>query len=144
MKRYLLLALSVLVVFGLTATAALASNVHLKPPNSAPSFTDNGLTLTASGALAGLGNGDVLVTLTAQADVTSTCTNPAGATQPPGQNPAPISVSGSEAIPAGEIKNGTTPFSVVTAAPATPIAGAPDRPNPIGRRRSQISVSRAP
>jgi hypothetical protein len=131
MKRYLLLALSVLVVFGLTATAALASNVHLKGgPNAEPSFNDGGLFLSASGELAGLGNGDVLVSLTAQADVTATCTNPAGATQPPGQNPAPITVTGSLAIPEDEIKNGTTPFSVMTAPPASPIAGAPDCPNP--------------
>jgi hypothetical protein len=131
MKRYLLLTLSVLVVLGLTATAALASNVHLKGgPNAEPSFNDGGLFLSASGALSGLGNGDVVVSLTAQADVTSTCTNPAGATQPPGQNPAPITVSGSEAIPEDEIKNGTTPFSVMTTPPATPIAGAPDCPNP--------------
>ena len=131
MRRYLLLALSVLVVVGLTATAAMASSVHLKGgKNAKPSFTDLGLSLSASGELSGLGNGDVLVTLTARADVTSTCTNPAGATQPPGQNPAPITVSGSDAIPASEIKNGTTPFGVATTAPASTIAGAPDCPNP--------------
>jgi hypothetical protein len=131
MKRYVLLALSVLVVFGLTATAALASSVHLKGgKNAKPSFTDNGLTLSASGALSGLGNGDVLITLAAQADVTSTCTNPAGATQPPGQNPAPITVSGSQAIPEEKIKNGTVAFNVATNAPVTPIPGAPDCPNP--------------
>ena len=41
----------------LLGTAAYASNVHLKPPNSKPSFTDNGLTLRASAALSGLGGG---------------------------------------------------------------------------------------
>lgn len=50
------------VLFGagvvLFATAAYASNVHLKPPHSSPSFTDNGITLTAGGALAGLGSED--------------------------------------------------------------------------------------
>jgi hypothetical protein len=86
------------------------------------------LRLNARGDLAGLGNGDVLVTMTATADVTSTCTNQGG-NQAPGQNPAPITVTGSQAIPAGEIKNGTTPFNVTTAAPAAVIAGAPDCPN---------------
>jgi hypothetical protein len=118
-------------VISLAADPASAASVHLKGGrNAEPAFADNGLTLQASGALAGLGNGDVLVTLSATADVTSTCTNPAGANQPPGQNPAPITVTGSQAIPQGEIKNGTTPFAVETVAPATPIAGAPDCPNP--------------
>jgi hypothetical protein len=110
---------------------AAASSVHLKGgANAEPTFTDNILQLNAAGNLAGLGNGDVLVTMTATADVTATCTNPAGANQPPGQNPAPITVTGSEAIPASEIKNGNTPFSVTTEAPVTPIPGAPDCPNP--------------
>ena len=39
-------------------------------------------------------------------------------------------LTGSQAIPEDEIKNGTTPFSVMTVAPETPIAGAPDCPNP--------------
>src|SRR6266545_6484149 len=85
----------------------------------------------ASGALAGLGNGDVIVNLDATGNATATCTNPgSGVHQPPGQNPAPITVSGSQAIPASEIKNGTTPFSVVTLAPAAIIPGAPGCPNP--------------
>jgi len=112
------------------AGAASAQSVHLKPPNSKPTFFDNGLTLTAKGSLAGLGNEDILVTLTATANATATCTNPAGATQPPGQNPAPVSVSGGEAIPAEEIKNGTVVFSVTTQPPVTPIPGAPGCPNP--------------
>lgn len=115
----------------ISAAPASASSVHLKGgANAEPVFTDLVLTLRASGALSGLGNGDVLITLDASAQPTSTCTNPAGATQPPGQNPAEVDVTGSQAIPADEIKNGTTPFLVVTEAPVTPIAGAPDCPNP--------------
>ena len=109
-------------------TSAYASSVHLKPPNKNPNFTDLGLVLQAAGNLAGLGNGDVVVTLTAQADVTSTCTNQGG-NQAPGQNPAPITVTGSQEIPESELKNGTTPFNVQTQPPVTPIAGAPDCPN---------------
>jgi hypothetical protein len=113
------------------ASAASAASVHLKGgANAEPAFMDGGLTLSASGALVGLGNGDVLITLSATADVTAVCTNPAGATQPPGQNPAPITVTGSQAIPAAEIKNGTTPFGVITVGPASVIPGAPGCPNP--------------
>ncbi len=120
----------VLLALLVAAVPALASSVHLKGgANAEPAFTDDGLTLTASGELAGLGFGDVLVTLEATADVTSTCTNNGG-NQAPGQNPAPITVSGSQAIPQDELKNGNTPFLVMTMPPETPIPGAPDCPNP--------------
>jgi hypothetical protein len=115
-------------VLGLAAVA-FASNVHLKPPNRDPGFTDGGLFLASAGNLAGLGLGDVVVSITALADVTSTCTNQGG-TQAPGQNPAPITVSGSVSIPEDELKNGNTPFAVATTPPAAVIPGAPDCPNP--------------
>jgi hypothetical protein len=109
----------------------VASSVHLKGGKHAtPSFMDNGLTLTGSGALAGLGNEDVLITITAMADPTATCGNPGtNQHQAPGQNPAPVQVTGSVSIPEEEIKNGNTPFSVTTMPPVTPIPGAPDCPN---------------
>jgi len=131
LRRSVQAALVAAVVTIMVAGAASASSVHLKGgKNAEPAFSDHGLTLAASGELSGLGNGDVLVTMTAHADVTATCTNPAGQNQPPGQNPAAVTVSGSEAIPAGEIKNGTTPFAVETVAPPTLIPGAPGCPNP--------------
>jgi hypothetical protein len=116
----------------LWAIPAVASSVHLKGgANAEPSFTDLGLSLKATGALSGLGSGNVAVVLDAQANVTATCTNPAGATQPPGQNPAPISVKGSQFIPPSSIdKNGNVPFDVTTDAPASNISGAPGCPNP--------------
>src|SRR5260370_1306728 len=107
----------------LLGTAAYASNVHLKPPSSAPSFIDGGLVLTASGALAGLGNADIVINITALTDATSTCKN-SGGNQAPGQNPAQVTVSGTEAIPASSIKNGTVSFSVTTNKPVTPVPGA--------------------
>ena len=129
MRRIGFVTLTLLVVLSLTASVALASSVHLKGgKNAKPAFTDLGLSLNSSGELSGLGNGDVLVTLIATADVTSTCTNQGG-NSAPGQNPAPITVSGSQAIPASEIKNGTTPFNVTTTPPSPIIAGAPDCPN---------------
>jgi hypothetical protein len=124
--RLLLLTCALIV---LTASPAAASSVHLKGgANAEPAFFDGGLFLSASGALSGLGNGDVLITLEATADVTSTCTNQGG-NAAPGQNPAPLTVTGSEAIPEDEIKNGTTPFAVETVPPDPVIPGAPDCSN---------------
>lgn len=115
-----------------TADFYQASSVHLKGgANAEPTFTDLGLQLGAAGELAGLGEGDVLVNMSASANVVATCENPSGANQPPGQNPADVTVSGSSAIPADEIQNGNTPFSVTTKAPETTIiAGAPGCSNP--------------
>ena len=130
MKR-VLIGIATVVSVAAFASSAQASSVHLKGGKTAePAFTDNGLTLNATAALSGLGNGDILVALDATANVTSTCTNPAVQTQPPGQNPAPINVSGSQAIPDSQIKNGTVSFNVTTDPVETPIAGAPDCPNP--------------
>lgn len=107
----------------------LGQNVHLKGgANAEPTFTDMGLTLNAAGSLAGLGNDDVVVTLSATAAATSTCTNQGG-NQAPGQNPAEVTVSGSQSIPASEIKNGNVAFNVTTVAPVSPIPGAPGCPN---------------
>jgi hypothetical protein len=127
MRRISIAALTLLLL-ALAPMAATASNVHLKG-KSEPAFTDNGLTLSATGNLAGLGNADLVVKLTATGNAKATCTNPSGKNQPPGQNPAPVTLRGAQAIPASEIKNGNVSFNVRTARPVTPIPGAPGCPN---------------
>jgi hypothetical protein len=129
MKRVAVAFAATIAVIGLFAQQALAVSPHLKG-NRPVVFTDNGLTLTAAVSYAGLGNFDTLQTLSATGNPTATCTNPAGATQPPGQNPAAVTLTGSTAVPAGDIKNGNVTITTVTDPPVTPIPGAPGCPNP--------------
>jgi hypothetical protein len=129
MKRLGVWLLVTMVTISIAAVVAFASSVHLKPPNRPPSFFDAGLVLNVQGNLAGLGNDDVLITIVATAKPTATCSNN-GQHQAPGQNPAEVTVTGSQSIPASEIDNGNTSFNVTTDPPVTPIAGAPDCPNP--------------
>src|SRR6266516_7734070 len=125
MSKIWLISLASILTIASVITPAFAASVHFIGDHSLPSFTDNTvtpnpLTLTASGAISGLGFGDLNITITSTAQPTATCGNPGSKqTQAPGQNPAVVSVSGSQAIPASEVKNGNVAFSVATSPPTT-------------------------
>jgi len=129
MRRFVVV-IGVFATMTLFAQQAWAVNPHLKG-NNPILFTDNGLTLTATVSYAGLGNFDSLQVLTATGNPTATCTNPSGKNQPPGQNPAPVTTTGTTPVNAGDIKNGNVTITTTTARPTTPIPGAPDCPNPL-------------
>ena len=112
--------LAITILGGLTLTA-YASGVHFTKAGVSFVADHNNLTLTASGQIAGLGNG-ATVTLSVTADPTTTCTN-AGGNAAPGQNPAPIVVTGAVALPDGDGTNGNRPFSVTTNPPTQPSGG---------------------
>jgi len=115
-----------LVVFTIFWTTVVsADNPHYR---KGPSAVDNGMTASATGTITGLGNGDVIITLSfPNATGTTVCTNKGG-TQAPGQNPAaPVSVSGSQFV--NNPKNGTLSFTVVTIAPADPTPQSAGCPN---------------
>jgi hypothetical protein len=129
MIRKALVVLVVPLTLGLVATSAMAVSPHLKGRNPV-AFTDNVLTLSARVSYAGLGNFDTLQTLSATADPTADCVNPGtGEHRPPGHQPAAVTVTGSTAVPAGDIKNGNVTITTVTNPPVTPIPGAPGCPN---------------
>src|SRR5262245_32873217 len=98
LRRTLATLLTVFLVASITTTGLLAASVHFK--QGSPQFADLCLILRASGALAGLGNGDVVIQVSATGRPTATCTNPAGATQPAGQNPAEVTLTGVGGFPA--------------------------------------------
>ena len=120
---------TVLVAAAAFPAATLAGSPHLKGRNPVL-FVDNILTLTATVSYAGLGNFDTLQTLSATADPTADCVNPgSGEHRPPGHQPAAVTVTGSTAVPAGDIKNGNVSIPTTTNPPVTPIVGAPGCPN---------------
>jgi len=127
MKKLSILTLTVIALGGLASTA-YASGVHFTKAGVTFTADPNVLTLTASGAIAGLGNG-AIVTIAATADPTTTCTNQGG-NPAPGQNPAPIILTGTTGVPDTGGKNGSRPFSVTTDPPTQPTdasdAGCPN------------------
>src|SRR5438132_5038119 len=96
-----------------------AASVHFNPRT--PTFIDNGTTLEALGRLTGLGNGDLVIHLTAKGSTNTTCTSPGG-NQAAGQNPGGVTVAGDQPIPADAVKNGAVSFDVSTQPPG-PITG---------------------
>ncbi|SRR6266487_1250895 len=120
--------LAITALGGLALTAS-ASGVHIQNKPALTFTADHtNLTLTASGVIAGLGNG-AIVTITATANPTSTCTNQGG-NAAPGQNPAPITLTGTAPISDTGGHAGSRPFSVTTTPPTQPTdasdAGCPN------------------
>src|SRR5438876_11002382 len=110
MSKIWLIALTSILAIASVITPVFASSVHFKGDHSVPASTPNTgtpnpLTLTTSGAISGLGFGDVNVTITATAQPTAPCRNPGTKlTQAPGQNPALVTVTRSGGILANEVK----------------------------------------
>jgi hypothetical protein len=110
----------------IAAPLIYAASVHFK--GGSPTFSDQGTTLKTCFSLAGLGNGDVTITVDTTGTATTLCTNQGGNTAP-GQNKTPVKPSGSVTIPSTEIKNGNLTACVTTQPPPTPTAVQAGCPN---------------
>jgi hypothetical protein len=106
-----------------TASVTLAANAHFI---GGPTFTDNGTTLTTCATIAGLGNEDVTVTVSATGLATGTCTSPGG-NEAPGQNPIRVTLTGT--VTNLHPENGRVDFCVTTGAPPNPPARQLGCPN---------------
>ncbi len=112
--RFTKILLLLTVVAGVvTGSVAVAANAHFI---GTPTFTDNGLTLSSSGKIAGLGNADTFIQLSASGVPTVTCTSPGG-NEAPGQNPGSVTTAGGQPFPASSLKNGSLLFNVHTNPP---------------------------
>jgi hypothetical protein len=114
----------VVAAFATVALGAGGGNPHFVGDVT---FTDQGTTLNAQGTIAGLGNLDTVVIVSAQGVPTVTCTNQGG-TQAPGQNPGISTFTGAQQIDSSDI-NGNINFNVTSAEPQAPTpkqAGCPN------------------
>jgi hypothetical protein len=122
-QRVIRLLVTALLAF--ISVTAFAQSVHVK---KSAVCTVSALTVTCTGSIAGLGNGDVTVIVAFRnATATTICTNQGG-TEAPGQNPAvPINVSGSVTLPT--LKNGNLTYTVTTNPPTQPTSEQAGCPN---------------
>lgn len=87
-----------------------------------PVAVDAGTTLVVSGKLAGLGEGDVTILISAPGVADVECTNPGGNVAP-GQDTT-FEATGSQTFPSP--KNGNLVFSVPTVEPSIPSSACPN------------------
>ena len=129
MRRYVIVLVAALGLLGLSAGAATAASPHFKG-NTTQTCTVSSTTITCGASLAGLGNEDVTLSLSAPAEATFLCVNQGG-NAAPGQNKVPFTATATQVIPGSEIKNGNLTFSI-TAPQETPTATAEQAgcPNP--------------
>jgi hypothetical protein len=127
--------LIVAVVIGITGAVVFAASPHYKkggqPVCTITSIIDATVTCS-TGQVAGLGNFDVVVSMTFTASQGQLCHNPGNSNVVQGQNPAVGTGGGSVSIPAGDIKNGTLTVPSITGTASITASSAADAgcPNP--------------
>jgi hypothetical protein len=115
-----------------TPLALLAASPHYKKggkPTCALNSAGDAV-VCSTGAVTGLGSGDVFITVNVSATAGTFCENPGNGNRVPGQNPATGSGSGGGVIPGGAVKNGNATLPQITVeinmtTPTTDEAGCP-------------------
>ena len=129
MSRKLALAILCTVVALSTFTSPAFAQHFTK--RGAPSCTDTGTQLVCRGELAGLGNENLVIEVTSDAEATFLCGAPGSGKPAAGQNKVPFEAGGSQTISGGAIKNGRAVFSVTAPTePPTATAEQAGCPNP--------------
>jgi hypothetical protein len=134
--RRTLIAVTVLLAVGMTATAALAESAHFKKggePKCTITGSATSKTVQCTGTLAGLGGGDLSIPTTVSGSAVYQCQNGGGNTAP-GQNKVLV---GPSTVPtnigSASIKNGNVTFTTnpnTLTAPTTVSGSAAGCPNP--------------
>jgi len=114
--RRLTIVLVTVFVLAIPAVAHAASP-HFRRGGT-PTCTDTGTQLACTGSLTGLGNQDLVIELSSDAEATFLCGAPGNSNVAQGQNKVPFEATGSQTISGSEIKNGNATFHVV--APTDP------------------------
>ena len=109
--------LSLMLVAVTAAVATAAVRFH-----AGPTCTDNGLTLTCTGNVSGLGSTDLDVALTSTATATVECTNPAGNVAPGQTFSTPVGATGTFTPEA----NGRANIILTTEEPTAPAGSCPN------------------
>jgi hypothetical protein len=126
MRRILMILAGVIAATALVATTAIASSPHFKKggePTCTISSTGAATkSTTCTASLSGLGNADVVVTVSTKGTAVYQCQNNGGNTAP-GQNKVLVGpATSTTSIPADQIKNGNLTFTTnpaVLTAPTT-------------------------
>jgi hypothetical protein len=132
--RRILIPVIVLVVAGVTASAALAAH-FTKNGDPACSLTNGQVTCSAE--MAGLGNEDIVISLGVSGEASFNCVQPGQSKKSdpniaPGANKVPFEDSAGAVIPDDAIKNGRARIGPITSPVQQPTATAEDAGCPNG------------
>lgn len=119
MRKLVLITALVVGVFALAASTAFAGNPHFTKNSSitcafstsSGGITNDTVTCTGTGGIAGLGNANVKFVLSSTGEASYFCKNPGNGNESPGQNKVPATIPPTSVeVDKAEVKNGRLAF----------------------------------